>query len=181
MPWSDDQRGGLHAPTVWRAVIVGLALALAFVVVGIVVLFRSNREAIDSTRDLSCRIGAFFVGTPIQRQPDQSRQDFEETVHKAESFLRALKAEDCTAVRGASISAEEINRALHKLHRATPDKQAQGGGALSGGSPPGQPGGQEPPEPPGSNPPPPEPPPTPDCTVEVNELGQRICIDLPVP
>jgi hypothetical protein len=107
-------------------------VALAFVVVGIVVLFTSNRSAIDANRDLACRIGAFFVGQPIVKQPEQTQADFEQTVRKAESFLRALRSQDCTNVKGAAVTPAQIHHALRNLHHAAP----RGGGRSSGSSPP---------------------------------------------
>lgn len=173
MPWSQDERGGLHGPTVWRVLIVGAVILAAAGIALNAALFRSNRTAIESTRDLSCRIGSFFVGQPIVRQPGQTEGDFEQTVRKAERFLRALRDEDCSSVAGASISAQQITRQLHHLHGVVP----RGGGA---GNPGGNPGGQ--PGPPPGGPPDHKPPPQPDCTVEVNPAtGERICVDVTVP
>jgi hypothetical protein len=122
-------------------------------------------DAIKGDAELACRIGAFFVGTPIIRQPGQTHHEFRHGVLKAESFLLALKQHDCTAVRGARLTTREINQSLHDLHQAVrqPGATTTGGGSSSGSPPSSPPGGghQGGNAPPPHKPPVPQPPPAP--------------------
>lgn len=162
-PWADPP-GRITSHTAWRATIVVIGVALIFVIAGIAWLFLANRSAIDGTRELSCRVGAFFVGQPIERQPGQSREGFAKTVQKAESFLRALEAQDCSGVRGATITRPQIRHELRTLRRAVP-RTHRGGDhpqASTGSSPPSSParGGPSPAAPVPPSPPPGNPPTT---------------------
>lgn len=135
------------------AVMIGL-LVLSSIALWVAVpwLFRKNAESVASTTELSCRLGSFFIGQPVVRQPEQTSAQFEKIVRRARSFLLALRAADCSQVKGASISTRQIERTLHRL----PDTPR--GGGTSSGSPPGSPpsGGPtgHPPPPPDSGPPP---------------------------
>lgn len=126
MPWDDDdEEGRLSSHTAWRALIVVIGVILILVIAGGVALavklahtIEDNRAAINSTRDLSCRVGSFFVGEPVVRQPEQTKAQFHHEVAKAIAFLQALKEEDCTDVAGAAISSVQIHHALRHLKRA---------------------------------------------------------------
>lgn len=125
MPWRDPA-GRVSSHTAWRAVIVLLALAVAGTYVLIPKLFTSNRKAIVATTELSCRLGTFFVGSPIVAEPQQTPEDFQRTLKKAAGFLRALRMADCSEVKGATISDEQVKRALDQIRRAR-DSSVPGG------------------------------------------------------
>lgn len=160
----------------WQTTLLAvLSVVVAVGVYGGAELWIQTQQTAADNRDLACRLGSFFIGQPIQRQPQQAQADFEELVRKGEGLLRSLKSVDCTQVKGARITTEQIKQGLRALHHAAP----KGGGHLQSGSPPGQqPGGSTPPGPSGSTPnpqpkpepggnppphhePPPKPPPPP--------------------
>lgn len=181
-PWTDPDPQGrrLHGPTIWRVLIVAALLLGAVNIALSAHLFAVSNEATQSTRafaqdsrELNCRIGAFLVGAPIEQLPGESDQAFTHAVRKAEGFLRALKAVDCDQVKGASVSAQQIDRQLHHLRHVVPRGGDESGNPGGGGGLPGPPPGG----------PPPNPQPQPEhCTVEVNPAtGEKVCVDLTVP
>lgn len=184
MPWNDEEppagtkrRWSSH--TVWRALIIGLAVLDGLTLVGVVFLFTVNRTAERDTHALACRVGSFFVGTPIIKQPSETEQQFHHTVVKAESYLRALKAQDCTGVTGAHITTQQINRSIHRLHQASPNPPPSNLGG-DAGSPPGggQPGGGGNGQPPPSTTTTPGPTTTTGIGVCIHALNRQHCIEV---
>jgi hypothetical protein len=195
VPWSElqENRNVLHGPTVWRALIIFLALAVALALGFGIKAFTANndaitkgREAIAKNRELGCRIGAFLVGIPIVKQPGTSQKTFEHSVIAAEDFLHALEVLDCKGL--GKVTTTAINKQLKALHKIVPE----GGGGPTANAPPSPSGGgpsgppPSPPTPgPQPGPPPTVPPPTvpptpgpiPNLICHINPLGIRVCVN----
>lgn len=188
--------GRVNAHTAWRGLIVLLLLAVGLIYFLLPTIYRQNRETAAEGVELSCRLGSFFIGQPIERERGQSQADYRTILHRAEGFLRSLVDADCSGVKGAQISREQIERQIRRIHHAR--ERVRGGDARSG-SPPGNspPGGgssgqdSPPPDrpPPGSTtttttPPPtttPAPRPGPvERICHLTRLGERVCQIVPI-
>lgn len=114
-PWGED-RGGVHGPTVWRALILLLVVAVALIGYTIPTLYSRNHDAVEATRTLSCRLGGFFVDQPIIQRPEQTNAQFRNVLGKADGFLHSLRDADCQGVGG--VTENKIRDALDAIAKA---------------------------------------------------------------